>query len=166
MPSLVVLRGNSGCGRTSTSKALQKKFGRNTMRISADMVRLEILNVKDGADSPALPMMMEMLRYGRAHSEVVILEGILPADVYEPLFRLAVELYPEHRHAYYFDIPFEETMRRHQSKPNRGDFGEAEMRRWWREKDYAPTLQETLIPPEKDQESLIEDIYSLVQSER
>ena len=55
------------------------------MRISADMVRLEILNVKDGANSPALPMMMEMLRYGRAHSEVVILEGILPADIYEPL---------------------------------------------------------------------------------
>ncbi len=66
MPVLVVLRGNSGCGKTSTAKALQKKFGRNTMRISADMVRLEILNVKDGADSPALPMMMEMLRYGRA----------------------------------------------------------------------------------------------------
>ena len=57
-------------------------------------------------------------------------------------------------------------MRRHQSKPNRGDFGEAEMRRWWREKDYAPTLRESLIPPEKDQDSLIEDIYSLVQSER
>ena len=166
MPVLVVLRGNSGCGKTSTAKALQKKFGRNTMRISADMVRLEILNVKDGADSPALPMMMEMLRYGRAHSEVVILEGILPADIYEPLFRLAVELYPEHRHAFYFDLPFEETMRRHQSKPNRGDFGEAEMRRWWREKDYAPTLRESLIPPEKDQNSLIENIYSLVQSER
>ena len=40
------------------------------------------------------------------------------------------------------------------------------MRRWWREKDYAPTLRESLIPPEKDQDSLIEDIYSLVQSER
>ncbi len=96
----------------------------------------------------------------------MILEGILPADIYEPLFRLAVELYPEHRHAFYFDLPFEETMRRHQSKPNRGDFGEAEMRRWWREKDYAPTLRESLIPPEKDQDSLIEYIYSLVQSER
>lgn len=31
MPKLIVLRGNSGSGKTTVSKILQEKFGRNTM---------------------------------------------------------------------------------------------------------------------------------------
>ena len=34
-------------------------------------------------------------------------------------------------------IPFEETLKRHQTKPNCNDFGEEAMRRWWREKDFS-----------------------------
>jgi hypothetical protein len=39
-------------------------------------------------------------------------------------------------HAYYFDIPFDETLARHASKPNAHEFGEKEMREWWKEKDH------------------------------
>ena len=127
MPVLAVLRGNSGCGKTRLPKPCKRNSAATRCAHLCRHGSAGNLNVRDGADPPALPMMMEMLRYGRAHSEVVILEGILaPRTIYEPLFRLAVELYPEHRHAFYFDLPFEETMRRHQSKPNCGDFGEAE----------------------------------------
>ena len=45
MKKLIILRGNSGSGKTSVAKALQRKFGSNTMLLSHDMVRMEILHV-------------------------------------------------------------------------------------------------------------------------
>ena len=86
----------------------------------------------------SLPLLVELLRYGRQHSEVTILEGILPAGDYRPLFEAAREAYGTDIFAYYYDLPFEETLARHRTKPNRNDFGEEEMRRWWREKDLLP----------------------------
>lgn len=125
---LIMLRGNSGSGKTTVAKALQEKFGRNTMRISQDVVRREMLKVTDGPDAKALPLLQELLRYGAAHSPVVILEGILNAEWYAPLFQTAKETFGDHIHAYYYDLPFVETLKRHQTKPNRHAFGEAAMR--------------------------------------
>jgi len=47
MAKLIVLRGNSGSGKTTVAKGLQKKFGRNTMIISQDVVRREMLKVEE-----------------------------------------------------------------------------------------------------------------------
>jgi len=93
MAKLIILRGNSGSGKTSVSKALQKRFGRNTMVISQDMVRREMLWVKDGANTKALPLLINLLEYGRKNSEITILEGILDSECYRPLFQKAVEEY-------------------------------------------------------------------------
>ena len=41
---------------------LQKKFGHNTMLISQDELRRNILWVKDGIDTKALPLMIEFLK--------------------------------------------------------------------------------------------------------
>ena len=94
MPKLIVLRGNSGSGKTTAAKALQEKFGPNTMLISHDMVRMQMLHVwgREGV-LRSLPLLVELLRYGRQHSEVTILEGILPAGDYGPLFEAALEAY-------------------------------------------------------------------------
>lgn len=43
-------------------------------------------------------------------------------------------------------------------KPNCKEFGEVEMRRWWREKDFSDVLSEVRICAEKDLESIVEDI--------
>ena len=45
MAKLIILRGNSGSGKTMAASMLQEKLGPNTMRISHDMVRMEILHV-------------------------------------------------------------------------------------------------------------------------
>ena len=159
MGRLIILRGNSGSGKTSVAKALQARFGSNTMLISQDVIRRDILKVKDGKDTPALPLLEAMLAYGHQHSEVVILEGILYADWYRPLFALAGALYGAQIHAYYFDLPFEETLKRHQTKANCHEFGEEAMRRWWRERDYSVLLHETPITAEQSFESIVEEIY-------
>ena len=162
MGKLIILRGNSGSGRTTTAKELQNRFGHNTMLISQDAVRREMLKVRDGENTLALPLMKELLRYGSEHSDVVILEGIMYSDWYKPLFELAVQLYGTEIYAYYFDLPFEETLKRHQTRAKCNEFGEEAMRRWWREKDFSDVLKEVRITSEKDMESVVEDIYNAV----
>ncbi|MDE6749517.1 MAG: kinase [Lachnospiraceae bacterium] len=162
MRKLIILRGNSGSGKTTVAKELQSRFGRNTMLISQDMVRREILKVKDGENTQAIPLMKELLIYGNKHSEIVILEGIMYADWYKPLFELAVRLYGINIYAYYFDLTFEETLKRHQTKPNCHEFGEEAMRRWWREKDYSDILNEVSITAEKSMDSIVNNIYDTV----
>lgn len=163
MAKLIILRGNSGSGKTTIAKELQKSFGRNTMLISQDVVRRDILRVKDGENTEALPLMKELLTYGRNHCEIVILEGIMYADWYKPLFELAVQLYGTDIFAYYFDLPFEETLKRHQTKPNCNEFGEEAMRRWWRDKDFSDVLSERVITSEKGIQSIIDEIKSAVE---
>ena len=160
MRKLVILRGNSGSGKTTVAKELQSMLGNNTMLISQDMVRREILKVSDGKDTKALPLLKQLLRYGYDHSEVVILEGIMVADWYRPLFELAVSLYGEDVYAYYFDLPFEETVKRHKTRAKAGSFGEEAMKEWWVEKDYSDVLNESKIPEELSKENIVQMILN------
>ena len=160
MGKLITLRGNSGSGKTTVARKLQKKFGYNTMLISQDEIRRNMLWVKDGIDTKALPLMIELLKYGNEHSEIVILEGIMYEEWYNPLFRVAKELYGENVHSYYFDIPFEETVRRHQTRSKNQEFGEEQMREWWREKDFSSVLEEKIITCEMDVNDIVEKVYA------
>lgn len=158
MSKLIILRGNSGSGKTTIAKELQKHFGRNTMLISQDVIRRDMLWVKDGESTEAIPLMKELLAYGIEHSDIVILEGIMYADWYKPLFELAIRLYGTEVYAYYFDLPFEETLKRHQTKPHCNEFGEEAMRRWWREKDFSDVLRERIITSEKEIPDIVTEI--------
>lgn len=163
MSRLVILRGNSGSGKTTVAKMLQERFGPNTMLISHDMVRMQILHVWSAEGvRKSLPLMIALLRYGRRNSEITILEGILPSEDYKPLFEAALEEYGENIFSYYYDISFEETLRRHQTKPNRDEFGEADMRRWWKEKDFLEIIPQTVLDEDVRLEEAVELIYGQV----
>ncbi len=164
MKKLIIIRGNSGSGKTTIAKELQNKFGRNTMLISQDVIRRDMLKVKDGENTQAIPLIKELLTYGSKHSNIVILEGIMYSDWYKSLFELAIKLYGTNVYAYYFDLSFEETLKRHQTKPNCHEFGEEAMRRWWREKDFSDVLNEVGITSEKDIESIVKDIFDTVSN--
>ena len=48
--------------------------------------------------------------------------------------------------AYYLDVPWAETLRRHATKPQAAEYGEREMRGWFRERDLLPGGLERVIP--------------------
>lgn len=54
MRKLIILRGNSGSGKSTIAKELQHRLGQNTMIISQDEIRRNMLNVKDGEDTPRI----------------------------------------------------------------------------------------------------------------
>ncbi len=165
MNKLIILRGNSGSGKTSVAKALQEKFGPNTMLLSHDMIRMNILHVwgAEGIER-SRPLLIELLKYGRQNSEITILEGILDSNEYHLLFETAVKEYGENIFAYYYDLPFEETLKRHSTKPNRNDFGENDMRRWWREKDYLSLIRETILTESISLNETVDMIYQKVNN--
>lgn len=78
----------------------------------------------------------ELVLYGKKHCNIVILEGILNSKWYINLFDDLIKEFANHIYAYYFDLPFEETLLRHQHKPNVNEFGEKEMKSWWNERIY------------------------------
>ena len=84
---LIILRGNSGSGKTTTGKALQRKFGHGTMLISQDVVRREMLFVKDGPNPESSQLLSELALYGKNNCNIVILEGILNSNWYKELFK-------------------------------------------------------------------------------
>ncbi len=163
MAKLIILRGNSGSGKTTVAKALQAKLGPNTMLISHDMVRIQMLNTSSrmGVEK-SLPLMMELMKYGRKHSDVTIIEGILPVKDYKDLFVAAVQEFGDNICACYYDLPFEETVLRHSTKPNRGDFGEEDMRRWWQEKDLLPMIKEITLTKDMSPDDVVEMILSRI----
>ena len=155
MSKLIILRGNSGSGKSSAARALQRELGRNTLIIAQDTVRREMLWARDGEDTPAIPLLIHLLRYGHEHHAVVILEGILYADWYRPLFEAAAALFGKEIYAYYYDLPFEETLRRHATK-----------RRWWRDRDHIGLIPEKSIGAEVSLDEAVHMILSDMQAEK
>lgn len=158
MSKLIIIRGNSGSGKTSVANNLQKKIGRNTLLISQDVVRREMLWVHDGEDTMAVPLLITLLQYGRKHCSHVILEGILNASWYKPLFETAICEFSSEIYAYYYDISFEETLKRHKTKSKHFEFGETEMRRWWNEKDYIEIIPEKIFTEDVDINCAVQQI--------
>ena len=151
---LIILRGNSG-GKTSTARLLQCQLGYGTMLVSQDVVRREILRVKDSKNNPAIQLIYDLCMYGNKVGYTVILEGILSSKKYGAMLRQLLNDFQGDKLVYYFDISFEETMRRHATKPNAHEFGELEMRQWWKEKDYLDFENEFLIRNDTSQEDII-----------
>jgi hypothetical protein len=59
---------------------------------------------------------------------------------------------------YYFDIPFGETVNRHNTKENAAEFNEKDMKKWWVEKDYLHVEQEQVITSNMSKEDIIATI--------
>ena len=84
-----------------------------------------MLWVHDGLNTAAIPLLISLIEYGYTNSEITILEGIFHSAWYKPLFEQAVRIFHEENiYAYYYDLPFEETLKRHETKDNRFDFVE------------------------------------------
>lgn len=132
--TLIIIRGNSVSGKTTIAKKLQRELGEKTMLIQQDVVRREILNVRDTSGNSAIKLIENLALYGKSIDYNVIVEGILSTRKYGEMLQRVVAQF-DRVFVYYFDIPFEETLRRHKTKPNVDEFGEKELRDWWKEKD-------------------------------
>ena len=164
MSKIIILRGNACSGKTTVSKALKQKIGNDMMLIPQDFVRMEMLGVEDVRNNPAIALLQNLVIYGHSNFEIVILEGILNKWHYQNLFKTIEEVYKTQIFAYYFDLPFEETVKRHTER-NCSSFGEKEMREWWAEKDYIMNIKEKIITKDMSIDETVEFIYQDIMKE-
>ena len=156
---LIILRGNSGCGKTSTARLLQRQLGYGTMLVSQDVVRREMLRVKDIENNPAIQLIYDLCMYGNNVGYTVILEGILSNKKYGAMLRRLLDDFQGEKLIYYFDVSFEETVRRHATKPNAHEFGELEMSQWWKDQDVLNVPGEQRIGEQLSQAEIVDLIH-------
>ena len=157
---LIIIRGNSGSGKSSAAEKLQRAMGYGTMLIPQDVVRREILMVRDTDHNHSIQLIYDMAMYGKSLGYSVILEGILVKKRYSDMLRKLIADFDSHACVYYFDIPFDETLRRHNLKPVAHEFGETEMRQWWNDDDRLGLEYEKIITEDMSQNQIVEMIKS------
>jgi len=142
---LIVLRGNSGSGKTSVALALREHYGRGLAWVSQDVLRRQILREYDRAGAPNIGLIDQVARYALAAGYHVVLDGILNAGRYEQMLAGLLRDHDGPSHFYYLDISLEETLRRHETRPQRTEFSAADMRSWYQPRDLLATVAERVI---------------------
>lgn len=143
---LIVLRGNSGSGKSSVAAEVRTRYGRGIALVGQDNLRRVVLRERDVPNGANIGLIDTVARYALGHGFHVIIDGILHATHYGVMLAALVR---EHRGVsclYYLDVPFEETMHRHATRPQATEFGRAEMQSWYRERDLLPSGIEQVIP--------------------
>lgn len=153
MTKIILIRGNSGSGKTTVAKRIQSILGQGNLLISQDVVRREMLRVKDRPNNLSIGLIETMIEYGKAHCEYVIIEGIMAENKYGEMLRKTLSD-PENVFAYYYDLSFEETVRRHNTKSDI-DFGEDKMKLWFADKDFIGLENERSISEEISEDEMI-----------
>ncbi|QUH16719.1 kinase [Lacticaseibacillus rhamnosus] len=158
MKQLIILRGNSGSGKTTTAKALRKHLA-NSLLISQDVVRRDMLAEKDKPNSPNIELIDLIARFGFSHQQIVIVEGILSAARYGQMLKALMNT-ADQSLVYYFDLSFDETLRRHAHRPKAAAFGAEAMHRWFRPHDYLGVPNEHLIQADQSQDTVVSRILA------
>jgi hypothetical protein len=156
--SLIIVRGNSASGKSSVARAVRRAYGRGLALVSQDVIRRELLREWDRPGAVNIGLIDTIVRHSLDNGYHVLLEGILRADHYGPMLQALSDDHPGRTHAYYLDVPYAETLRRHATKPQAGEYGDAEMREWYRERDLLPGQVETIIGQDSSVEETAERI--------
>lgn len=159
-PSLIVIRGNSGSGKSSTALALRRAAGRGVALVQQDVIRRELLRERDRPDGLNIELIELNVRFCLVHDYDVILEGILYADRYGNMIRELMAAHTGPSFAYYYDVPLSETLRRHALKPNAHEYGEKEMTEWYVECDLLGVPGERIIGPGQTQDETVAQILA------
>jgi shikimate kinase len=155
---LLVLRGPSGSGKSTIARQVRLLQDFPTALIEQDYVRRILFREKDVKDGVNIKLIEKVTLFALENSYNVILEGIFNRSRYGEMFEHLIAAHPENNHFFYFNISFEETLRRHNTKPNKDEFGEKEMREWYKEKDLLGFVEERIISEASTQQEVLEQI--------
>ncbi|WP_285705843.1 kinase [Microtetraspora sp. NBRC 16547] len=142
---LIVVRGNSGSGKTSAARAVRAAYGRGLALVSQDTIRRELLRERDVPGGVNIGLIDAIVRYSLDHGYSVLLEGILTASRYGTMLQALRRDHAGMSAFFYLDVSFPETLRRHDTRPQRLEFSPDQMREWYRERDLLPGDWETVI---------------------
>lgn len=157
---LIVIRGNSASGKSSVAAGLRARHGDGLALVGQDNLRRVVLGERDRRGAANIGLIDTVARYALDAGYHVVLEGILYASHYGAML---ARLHDEHRgstHGYYLNVPFTETLTRHAIRQRIAayEYGETEMRAWYRDLDLLPQETETVIGAANTLQDTVEGI--------
>lgn len=158
---LVVVRGNSGSGKSSVARALREAHGRGMAWVPQDVVRRTIMWEKDRPGGVSIGLIDQIVRYCLDQGCHAVLDGILYADRYEQMLAGLARDHAGCSCFYYLDVSLDETLARHATRPQAAEFGADDLREWYRPRDLLASVSERVIP----QTSTLADTVSLILAE-
>ncbi|MEO3753847.1 kinase [Streptomyces sp. B6B3] len=143
---LIVLRGNSASGKSTVAARVRERYGRGMALVGQDNLRRVVLRERDVPDGANIGLIATVARYALDRGYHVVVEGILYAAHYGAMLEALRRDHRGRTHHYYLDVSFDETLRRHATKPQAAEYGEAEMRDWYQPLDLLTGGVETVLP--------------------
>ncbi len=135
---LIILRGPCGAGKSSVTKCLVEQSRHKTAVIDQDQYRSMFKPYGD-SDDPRIEMILDNTFTALKRGYNVIMEGGFRMGVYQEMFDEIFAKHPDENYMFYLDVSFEETLRRHATRPKANEYGRAEMQKWytpWRKSPY------------------------------
>lgn len=158
---LIILRGDSGSGKTTTALALRERLTGATALVHQDAIRREMLAPSGRERSTDAAAIIDAIaRTALDRGRTVVLDGIFNlrdyADPFERLWRdhLGRTL------VYTFDVGLDETLRRHAGRPLSTVVSEADLRAWYDGWQPLTFVDEIRIPAEVGTDELVDRILA------
>lgn len=163
-PKLIILRGPSGAGKSTVAKALFAGAQKPTVLIEQDHYRFIFKPAGGQVNSRAIhKMIKDNVLVALKDGYDVIMEGIFNVNAYAQTFREIFAGHPANNFVFTFDISFEETLKRHRTKPNKDAWSESDMKDWYHPKDFLGYDFEYVISEESSEEQIKQLIKRVTQ---
>lgn len=98
--------------------------------LAVGLLRRVVLRKSGSLSAPGVNVGLidAVARYALSRSSSVLIEGILHSVVYAEMLRRLRDDHPGPTRFFYLDVPLDETLRRHQARPEASEFTESDMR--------------------------------------
>jgi energy-coupling factor transporter ATP-binding protein EcfA2 len=163
--TLIVLRGNSGSGKSTVARMVQQQFDHATcLLVDQDRVRRDMLREFDVAGAANIELIESIAGWGLDRGLTVVVEGILNAGRYQRMLE-RLSLRASRACFFAWDLEFDETVRRHGERPQRTEFSPDDMAEWyhgWQPLDF---VSEARIGAATTADATVELIVAAIGSE-
>lgn len=159
LTNLIIIRGNSGSGKSTLAKALRSHIP-DSVVVSQDTIRRDIMNVKDTPNNLGIGLLMEIINYCDGKCHLIILEGILKKSIYENVINELAIKFHSRSLFYYFDLTLNETYTRHQTRDKAKEFGFNKLSKWFLKDERLTQFKEYSFFNDDPLEEILMTIYS------
>lgn len=125
---LILLRGNSGSGKSSVARGLRERYGHGLAWVEQDHLRRVVLGEHDRPGAANIELIDLTVRFALDAGLHVVCEGILFTGHYREMLGALCADHLGATFVYYLDVAFAETVRRHAMRPQATEFTPEQMR--------------------------------------
>jgi predicted kinase len=153
---LIVIRGNSGSGKSTIARRLRANYGRGCALVEQDYLRRVVLRERDTPGGLAIGLIEQTVRYALDGGFHAILEGILHRHKYAPMLERLITAHAGTTTVVYLDVSLEETFRRHGQRPQAADFTQDDMRGWYQHRDLLGAPGELVLDEDTSEDQAVD----------